>query len=363
MSHYRLIQLDSVPVIMRTQYMPAFSRYGPYDPALHDRVAYRDDAWFEVWAHEASLVPVETEPLLRWSKARAEAGGTWKGLARLAQEEPNYVATCYREIVERGPLAPSELANPRPREGEWWGSRSMGSLALDWLFRIGRVGVRRRGNFEKVFDLIENIVPDHILAQPTPDENDAVKELLVQSCEAVGVGTANDLVDYFRLPPRLAKPLLPELVEDGRLIACSVDTWDRPAYLAPKAPIPRSISARALLSPFDPVVWNRDRDERLFNFHYRIEIYVPKHKRRWGYYVLPFLLGDRLVGRVDVKNDRANKTLLVPAAHIEEGENDAEVADELAAELRELATFIGAEDIRVGRKGNLSEALRSTIRQ
>lgn len=362
MNTLHLLQLDSVPVITRTQYMPAFSRLGPYRADLLDEIAYRDDEWFEAWAHEASLLPVAAEPLLRWQKARSEAGQTWKGLRELADREPAYIEECYRDIVERGPLAPSELSNPRPKSGEWWGSRSVGSLALDWLFRIGRIGIRRHGNFEKAFDLIENIVPAEILSRPTPTEDEAIKELLVKSATALGVATANDLVDYFRLPPRAAKPLLPELVEDNRLAECAVENWTKPAFIIPRQRVPKSIDVRALVSPFDPVVWHRDRGERLFNFEYRIEIYVPKAKRRWGYYVLPFVLGDRIVARVDVKNDRANRKIVVPAAHIEPGCPEGVVAAELAAALWDLADFLHADSIAVGRKGDLVDSLRGAVK-
>lgn len=361
MNTLHLLQLDSVPVITRTQYMPTFSRLGPYRADLLDEIAYRDDEWFEAWAHEASLVPVETEPLLRWKKARSEAGGTWKGLVELNRKEGDYVEQCYREVLERGPLSASELSSPRPRSGEWWGSRSVGSLALDWLFRIGRLGIRRFGNFEKAFDVIENIVPADILALPTPSEDDAIKELLVKAASALGVGTANDLVDYFRLPPRTAKPLLPELVEDGRLTPCAVENWTKPAYALPRQRVPKSITARSLISPFDPVVWHRDRTERLFDFEYRIEIYVPKPKRRWGYYVLPFVLGDKIVARVDVKNDRTKRKILVPAAHIEPGQPPGLVAEELAAALWDLARFLNADSITVGRKGDLVDELRRAV--
>lgn len=362
MNTLHLLQLDSVPVITRTQYMPAFSRLGPYRADLLDEIAYRDDEWFEVWAHEASLVPVHTEPLLRWQKARSESGGTWKGLVELATKEAAYVEQCYRDVAERGPLSASELTSPRPRQGEWWGSRSVGSLALDWLFRIGRLGIRRHGNFEKAFDLIENIVPADILAGPTPTEADAIKELLVKSATALGVGTANDLVDYFRLPPRTAKPLLAELVEDQRLTPCAVEGWAKPAFTLPRQRVPKSVAARSLVSPFDPVVWHRERAERLFNFEYRIEIYVPKPKRRWGYYVLPFVLRDEIVARVDVKNDRANRKILVPAAYIEHGRPIGMIADELAEALWDLARFLGAESITVGRKGDLADELRRAIK-
>lgn len=361
MARLQLLQLDSVPVVIRTQYLPAYSRLGAYKPELIDDIAYRRDEWFEVWAHEASLVPVTTEPLLRWSKERAEAGGTWKGLYELAQREPQYVESVYEEVADRGPLAPAQLSDPRPRDGEWWGTRSIGSLALDWLFRIGRLGIRRVGNFEKRFDVIDNIVPADIRQQPTPHPDDALRELLVMSAQALGVASADCLVDYFRVPPRQAKPLLDGLVEDGRLDRCEVEGWDRPLFFDPDRSVPRKVEARALLSPFDPIVWNRKRVAQIFDLEYRIEIYVPKEKRRWGYYVLPFLLGDEIVARVDVKTDRAERVLRVPAAHLEAAQDLNLVASELAAELHELAILVGCESVAVGPKGDLAQALQAAV--
>ena len=361
MGRLKLIQLDSVPVVIRTQYMPAFSRLGPYRADLFDEIAYHHDEWFEAWAHEASLVPVESEPLLRWQKRRSEEGGTWGGLVRLAREEPQYVQSVLDEITDRGPILTSELSDPRPRDGEWWGSRSLGQLAADWLFRIGAIGVRRTPGFEKQFDVLERIVPADILAQPTPSDADAMKELLVQSAEAHGVGTADCLVDYFRLPKKESKALIPELVEEGRLLETKVECWTKPAYRHPGVSMPRHVDAQALLSPFDPVCWNRERAETLFDFHYRIEIYVPKEKRVHGYYVLPFLLGDRLVGRFDLKTDRQRRVLEVKASHIEEWAEPHEVAPAAADELRKLAQLVGADDIEVTKRGDLAPALAAEV--
>lgn len=361
MGQLKLIQLDSVPVVIRTQYMPAFSRLGPYRADLFDEIAYHHDEWFEAWAHEASIVPVESEPLLRWQKRRSEEGGTWGGLVRLAKEEPQYVQSVLDEIRDRGPILTSELSDPRPREGEWWGSRSLGQLAADWLFRIGAIGVRRTPGFEKQFDILERIVPDDILARPTPSDADAMKELLVQSAEAHGVGTADCLVDYFRLPKKESKALLPELVEEGRLIETKVECWTKPTYRHPDVAMPRKVDAQALLSPFDPVCWNRERAETLFDFHYRIEIYVPKEKRIHGYYVLPFLLGDRLVGRFDLKTDRQRRVLEVKASHIEDWAEPHEVAPAAADELRKLAALVGADEIEVTKRGDLAPALAAEV--
>lgn len=361
MRRLHLIQLDSVPVIIRTQYMPGFSRLGPYDPALLDDIAYRKDEWFEAFIHEASVVPVEDEPLFRFTKERARSGETWAGLVKLANKEGPYITEVLQEVADRGPLKANELSNPRPREGEWWGSRSIGTLALDYLFRIGAVGIRRVGNFEKEFDLLEKIVPANVLAQPTPTEVDALKELLVRSAQALGVATAPELTDYFRLPKRAVKPLFAELVEEGRVVPCMAEGTHRAAYMHPDAVLPRSVHARALLSPFDPVVWYRERGSWLFDFDYRIEIYVPKPKRQYGYYVLPFLLGDEIVGRCDLKTDRKDGVLRLLGAFAERGVPEAAIAEDLAAELRQLATMVGVDDVVVDAKGQLATLVRAAL--
>jgi len=356
-----LLQLDSVPVVIRTQYMPLFSRLGPYDPDLLDRVAYRDDEWFESWSHEASLMPVEDEPLFRWHKQRSRDGATWNGLSELARREPEYVADVLDQVRER-PLAAGDLSDPRPREGEWWGSRSIGSLALDWLFRIGEVGVRRNSAFAKEFDLIERIVPEHVRALPTPDEADAHRELLDRAGASLGVAAAPDLIDYHRLPKRDTRARIPELVDAGRLIEAEVEGWDRPAFVHADAVTPRSIDACTLLSPFDPVVWFRERGERLFDFRYRIEIYVPAAKRVHGYYVLPFLMGDRIVGRVDLKTDRSAGVLRVFGAFAEDAVDQSDALEGLGRALDDLAAMVGVGKWTVsGDNGDLIPGLRAMM--
>jgi len=356
-----IVQLDSVPVIIRTQYMPAFSRLGPYDTGLHDDVAYKHDDWIEAFVHEASLVPVEDEPLFRFFKQRCRDGDTWRGLVELAERESAYIDDVLQEVKERGPLQASELSNPRPREGEWWGSRSIGTLALDWLFRVGAVGIRRVGNFEKEFDLLERIVPPEIVDQRTPTQQDSLKELLVRSAAALGVATAPELTDYFRLPKRAVKNLFAELVEDQRLIPCDLEGTHRGGFMHPDTVVPRKLNARALLSPFDPIVWYRERASWLFDFDYRIEIYVPKQKRTYGYYVLPFLLGDRLVGRCDLKTDRQGGVLRLLGAFTEDGIEYADIAAELAAELTMLATLVGVESVVVDAPGKLGAAVSAEL--
>ena len=358
MGRIKLLQLDSIPVVVRTQYLPPFSRLGCYDRALLDGIAYTDDEWFEAWAHEASLVPVEDEPLLRWQKQRSRQGDTWKGLADLARRDPGYVAGVLAQVTER-PLTAGELDDPRRRDGEWWGGRSLGSVALDWLFRIGEVGIRRRGNFTKEFDLLERIVPAEVLARPTPTAEEAQRGLLVRSAEALGVGTAGDLIDYYRLPVREGRARLRELLEAGSLEEAAVQGWSEPAYLHPGSRLPRSVDPLTVLSPFDPIAWNRARAQRLGGFDYRIEIYVPAAKRVYGYYVLPVLDGERLVARLDVKTDRAGGALRVLGAFAEPEVDHGALSDRLQPHLAELARFVGVGEVAYGSRGDLTAALRA----
>lgn len=363
MDRLHLLQLDSVPVITRTQYLPAYSRCGHYPHQVLDQIAYIRDEWFEAWAHEASLVPVRLEPLLRWQKQRARRGQMWRSVWQAASRESDYIARVLLEVRERGPVRACDLSDPRPRKvAGGWARGSLGAVALDWLFRVGELGIRRTGNFEKSFDVIDRIVPAAILNQPTPSEHEALAELLMLACKASGVATAEDLIDYFRLPVVPARAALNDLVHAGCVARCEVQGWAKPAYHLPDVRLPRTVHARALLSPFDPVVWYRDRAERLFNFEHRLEIYTPERKRRWGYYVLPFLMGEQIVARVDLKNDRPASVLRVPAAHLEAGHDAHQVADSLAAELRLLAHFLGASRIVVGRRGNLIDMLRLAVR-
>lgn len=361
MARLQLLQLDSVPVVVRTQYMPIFSRLGSYREDLLDEIAYREDEWFEAWSHEASLLPVEMEPWLRWSKHKAREGETWRNLYTLAKSEPKYIESVLQQVRDRGPLCARDLEDSRPRSGDWWGSRSGGTIALDWLYRTGEVGIRRTRNFAKQFDLLERIVPPNIRARPTPSFEASLDELLIRSARAHGIASADCLVDYFRLPVRPAKSRLDVLVAEGKLAQAVVEGWSKPAYRHPDSRLPRQIRASALLSPFDPVVWNRKRIAALFHFEYRIEIYTPVEKRKFGYYVLPFLMGDRLVARFDLKMDRKTRTLCVLAAHIEVGAKPLDVAAAAASELNMLSRFLSAERVQVGRRGNLATALRREV--
>jgi uncharacterized protein YcaQ len=353
-----LLQIDSVNIVVRAHYMPLYSRLGPYPRTLLDDYAYRDRALFEYWAHEASLVPVAVHPLLRWRMARA-ASEAWGSMARIARHRPDYVTEILQAVAERGPLRASDLEAPdRPRRGTWW-DRSDAKHALEWLFWSGQVAVAKRVNFERRYDLPERVLPPAVLAAPTLEEEAAHRELLLLSAKAHGVGTARDLADYFRINVSRARPRLAELVAEGRLHNVRVQGWPESAYLHPAAVLPRWVRARALLSPFDPLVWERARTERLFGFRYRIEIYVPAAQRRHGYYVLPFLLGDRLVARVDLKADRGGGRLLVLGAYAEPGAEQHTVAAELAAELAIMAGWLGLGGVQVADRGDLAPALRA----
>lgn len=358
-----LVQIDSVNVLVRSHYLPLFSRLGGYDPALLDRAAWgrrSQRRLFEYWGHEASLLPLELHPLLRWRMARAERGeGMYRGLARFGREKPAFIAAALAEVAARGPLSASELEGGGKGQGSWWGW-SDGKAALEWLFWAGRLtaGTRRLAGFERVYDLPERALPSETLARATPPEAEAQRRLLSLAAQALGVATEKDLREHFRLDPADSKARLAELVEAGRLLPVAVEGWGHAAYLDPAARAPRLAAGSALLSPFDSLVWERERAERLFGFRYRIEIYTPAARRRHGYYVLPFLLGDRLVGRVDVKADRAARRLLVHAAFGEPGVVLAVAAEALLVELRALAGWLGLDEVLVAAKGDLAAALR-----
>lgn len=357
-----LLQIDSVNVLARAHYLPLFARLGNYDSTDLDRLAWgrkSQRALFEFWAHEASLLPLSAHPLFRWRMQRArENGGDGKGKLHLfRREKAAYIDEVLREIADRGPLAASQLSNGGERRGAWWGWND-GKLAVEWLFFAGLVTTAtRRGAFERVYDLSERVLPAEVQALPTPSAEEAQRRLLRMSAAALGVATEFDLRDYYRLGVADTKARLAELVEAGDLLPVEVEGWNRPAYLDPAARQPRRIEARALLAPFDPLIWERDRTQRIFDFFYRIEIYTPVAKRTHGYYVLPFLLDDRLAARVDLKADRASSTLLVHAAHLEPGNDAGHVAPPLHDELRLMADWLGLERIALPRAGALAKGL------
>jgi uncharacterized protein len=361
--HTSLLQIDSVNVLTRAHYLPSFSRLGPYPTGLLDRMAYRDHELFEYWGHEASLLPVDLHPLMRWRMERAQQKfETWGRMARLARERPGYLDDVYAEVRDRGPVTAGQVAEDQVRGNEDWGwNWTDAKTALEFLFYTGRVTTANRRNFERHYDIAERVIPPAVLARPTPTEAEAHRELLLLAARAHGVGTLGDLADYFRIKVPQARPRVAELVEDGRLETVEVRGWPQPAYLLPGTVLPRRVRARALLVPFDPLVFERARTERIFGFRYRIEIYVPATKRVHGYYVLPFLLDDRLVARVDLKSDRDAGVLRVQSAWAEPAA-PGETAAELAAELRLLAGWLGLDDVLVTPRGDLSEPLAAALR-
>jgi uncharacterized protein YcaQ len=363
LQHTQLLQIDSVNVLQRAHYLPGWSRLGAYPTATLDAMAYRRRELFEYWGHEASLLPMELHPLMRWRMHRAAEGeGTWKGVARIARDEPAFVEHVFAMVDERGPVTAGQLAAEAKRTKDEWGwNWSREKRAIEFLFWSGRVTARERRNFERVYDLTERVIPADVLALPTPSEEDAHRELLVRAARACGVGTVSDLADYFRIRTPLARPRIAELVEDGRLVEVEVHGWRHPGYAPADFVVPRKSATRALLVPFDPLVWERDRTERLFGFRYRIEIYTPAAKRVHGYYVLPFLLGDALVARVDLKSDRQAGVLRVQGAFVEPGA-PVETADELALELRDLAAWLQLDGVVVSRRGDLAAALALALR-
>ena len=339
-----LVQIDSVNVLERAHYLPAFSRLGPYPRERLDRLAH--DAprrLFEYWGHEASLLRVELQPLLRWRMDRA-ADEAWGGMRRVNRDRPELVAQVLEAIRESGPVSASTLATahddglPR-RSGPWWDWSDV-KRACEFLFWSGQITSARRRGFERLYDLPERVLPREVVAAPTPPVADAQRELVRLAARALGVAAERDLRDYFRLPAAETRDRVRELVEAGELFPVAVEGWRSPAYLDPGARVPRRIDARALIGPFDPLIWERSRTERLFGFRYRLEIYVPAPKRVHGYYVLPFLLGDRLVARVDLKSDRKAGALLVQATHLED-DAPPETREALAAELERMAGWLG----------------------
>ncbi len=358
------VQIDSVNVLARAHYLPAYSRLGGYPPAALDRFVYRDVEAFECWAHEASLLPIGLYSLIRWRMTRTrERFDTWGGIARLAREQPGYVAGILGEVRERGPLTGGDLVQPEPKRREHWGwNWHDGKIALEWLFRTGELAIADRRGFQRVYDLPERVLPARVLHAPTPPADAAQRALLLRAADALGVATYGDLADYFRMPKPDAKARVAELVEAGELEPIDVEGWRASAYVRPWLRVPRRVGARALVAPFDPLVWERSRTARLFGFDYRIEIYVPAAKRVHGYYVLPFLLGDRLVARVDLKADRQAGRLRVKAAYGEPGIDVEHVTGELVAELVAMAGWLGLTGrVDVGGHGDLASPLDAAI--
>ncbi len=356
-----VVQIDSVNVVSRSHYLPYLSRLGAYRrPVLDDFTGRRHEV-FEYWAHEASYLPVRLHPHLRWRMAAAEEHA-WGSMVAIQRERPGYVAEVLDRVREAGPTRASDLDEPRPdRPGSMWNWHA-GKVALEWLFYTGALTARARtASFERVYDLTERVLPAAVLQTPTPEPADAVRELVRTAARALGVATERDLRDYFRLRPAPARQAIAELQEAGELTPVEVAGWGAPAWLDPAARRPRWIRARALLSPFDSLVWERPRVERIFGFRYRLEIYTPAAQRVHGYYVLPFLLGDRLVARADLKADRQAGVLRVQAVHAEDGVDRPEVAAALADELQLMAGWLDLDDVAVAGRGDLAADLTSAL--
>jgi uncharacterized protein YcaQ len=342
-----LHQIDSVNVLARAHYLPAFSRFGPYDRSLLDRAAWgpkRERRLFEYWAHEASLLPLEMHPLLRWRMAQAERGEIgWGSLRAYARERRGEADEVLARIAAEGPLAASDFEDGKGQGGWWrWGEAKR---ALEWLFWAGRITTAtRRASFERVYDLPERVIPTDILAIPTPSEADAQRALVEHAAEALGIATETDLRDYFRLRPAEASRAVAALAEEGLLLPVAVQGWRKPAWLHRSARRPRRIRGQALLAPFDPLVWERARTERLLGFRYRIEIYTPAEKRIHGYYVLPFLMDERLAARVDLKADRRRSRLMVQGVTLEP-DAPPETSERLDREIGLVAQWLGLEAV------------------
>ncbi len=357
-----LFQIDSVNVLVRAHYMPLFSRIGPYPPALLDRAYCRAPRrLFEYWGHMASLVRVDLQPALRWRMAESE--GAWGGMRRAAAEHPEVAAWVLDEVRDRGPLTAREIEYDVPRTKTGWGwNWSLVKALLEWLFYSGQLSsARRNPAFERLYDLPERVFPPEVLATPTPTEDAAHRILVAVAARAHGVASERCLRDYFRTRPEPTRRAIEELVEDGALLPAKVSGWPRQVFLHRQAHVPRRVRARSLLSPFDPLVFERSRTEALFGFRYRIEIYVPEAQRVHGYYVLPFLLGETLVARVDLKADRTAGRLLVRSVHAEPTA-PPETAEELALELASLASWLGLGAVEVADRGDLAPALRRSVR-
>ncbi|WP_096305220.1 DNA glycosylase AlkZ-like family protein [Jatrophihabitans sp. GAS493] len=367
-----LLQLDSVNVFSRSHYLPIFSRLGPYRRELLDELTahtagpHRREL-VEYWAHEASLIPVELHPFLRWRMARADREA-WGGMVRIAADFPELVEEVFDLVRTNGPIRAADTGIVAPQReagqraaGQMWNWHD-GKLALEYLFWSGRITAARRVNFERRYDLPERVLPPEIVNQPSASDADQQRQLVRVAARSMGIATEPDLGDYFRLPRAESKLRVAELVDAGELETVQVDGWTAPAYLWPAARIPRRVQATALLSPFDSLIWFRERTQRLFDFRYRIEIYTPEAKRTHGYYVLPFLLGEHLTARVDLKSDRQARVLRVQGAYLEDGFDGPEVAEALAGQLWLAAEWLELDDVVVTGRGDLAAPLTVALK-
>lgn len=359
-----VLQIDSVNAVVRSHYLPAFSRLGHYEQGMLDDLAWggpKRRSLFEYWGHEASLLPLELYPLLRWRMCRAANGqGIYRQLAEFGRQRQEVILRVLQAVRERGALGAGSLSTRTQRAGPWW-DWSVEKHALEWLFAAGRVTVAGRRGFERLYDLPERVIPANLFDAPELEEAEAQRQLLLRAAAALGVATERDLRDYFRLEASDAKVRLAELVEAGELQPFAVQGWKQPAYCRGEPSIPRRVTASALLSPFDSLIWARERTERLFGFRYRLEIYTPPDKRVYGYYVLPFLHDDRLLARVDLRSERAHGRLAVHAVHLEEVVLGEEALHALADELRALARWLGLDRVGVSCRSPVAMLLRPLL--
>ena len=344
-----VVQIDSVNVLVRSQELPLFARLGNHNRNAIPK-ATEAKKIFEYWGHEAAHLPVSLHPLFRWKMNAARTGKvTHWGLTSFYEENKAFVKRTLKHVEKNGPTTSRELSTRTEKKGTWW-DWDEAKVALEYLFLTGQLMSRGRGSdFARIYDTPERVLPRHVLDAPTPSEDNARKQLLVRSAIAQGVATVSDLADYYRQKPAAVRPLIAELVEEGELRAVAVDGWTEKAFVHRNAKLPKQLHATALLSPFDSLVWCRPRNERLFNFHYRIEIYTPKEKRKFGYYVLPFMMNGELVGRVDLKGDRGNSTLLVNSVHVEKGVKRSAISDALNTELHTMANWLGLQQVQIAR--------------
>ncbi len=361
-----ILQIDSVNALVRSHYLPLFSRLGHYSADLLDQAAWshgRRRTLFEYWGHEASLLPLSMYPLIRWRMQRATQGeGIYQQLARFGREQQETIRRVLALVEERGALGAGSLSTREERAGPWW-DWSAEKHALEWLFAAGEVTVSGRRGFERLYDLPERVIPARILQQPLLSEAEAQRGMLVHAANALGVGTDKDLRDYFRLSPADSRARLAELVEAGELVVCEVQDWRQPAYCLPEPKVPRNVEASSLLSPFDSLIWERSRTERLFDFRYRLEIYTPQAKRVYGYYVLPFLHRERIAARVDLRAERAQGRLAVHAVHEEAPGLDEQGMLALAENLRQMADWLGLVEIQLNCPRTSAARLRVALTQ
>lgn len=359
-----VLQIDSVNALVRSHYLPLFSRLGPYPRTLLEQAAWsqgRHRNLFEYWGHEASLLPVELYPLMRWRMQRAAQGeGIYQQLARFGREQQITIARVLQTVREQGALGAGSISTRQDRAGPWW-DWSAEKHALEWLFAAGEVTVAGRRGFERLYDLPEHVLPAAIVNHPDIGESDAQRGLLLHAVKALGVGTEKDVRDYFRQDPAPARRGLAELVEEGVVQRVQVQGWKQPAYTVAGRVVPRKVTASALLSPFDSLIWERGRTERLFDFHYRLEIYTPAHKRVYGYYVLPFLHNERIAARIDLRAERAAGRLAVHALHEEQPGLDDEGMHALAFHLRQLANWLELPDVLINCQRASTSRLRAAF--